>query len=429
MEGPIRIIRSENIEGLHTVGPLYEWSEGKACLYIDAIEFKGKKGGILCYHNPPVHQVGNPGLDAYLEAMEIISKSRGTITFLILYSANDPVHAGGDLKESLTNLEKTLTLKKELESKGALPEEIDQLYAWGDRRLEKGFAVYRGIRRLAQDMRVVAICGGGTRYGGSAEIPLMADILVGDSRSGMCCSEAMIGLIPGWSGVGRAVTKAGLINARYMAEIGTEVKASQLKAMGIYNLVVEVPFSFPKKETTGDPEGDNARYQEALQNHNDETGLLLLPKALEVAACPERDIPRVGEDERLTPATPEALSAEAARRSNPYTYEGLWGKPLNEVRDELKALGRPLAPQSIGALEGLFADCDPFNFNEEQFVEAEMKVDARLYRDSRFRAGIVATLEQKVADFREERELREKELTEAKENMLVIAEHDKRRNL
>jgi hypothetical protein len=30
-----------------------------------------------------------------------------------------------------------------------------------------------------------------------------------------------------------------------------------------------------------------------------------------------------------------------------------------------------------------------------------MEADARLYRDRKFRAGLVATLEQKVADFRE----------------------------
>jgi hypothetical protein len=31
-----------------------------------------------------------------------------------------------------------------------------------------------------------------------------------------------------------------------------------------------------------------------------------------------------------------------------------------------------------------------------------MEADARLYRDPRFRTGIIATLEQKVADFKED---------------------------
>ena len=39
-------------------------------------------------------------------------------------------------------------------------------------------------------------------------------------------------------------------------------------------------------------------------------------------------------------------------------------------------------------------------FDELVFAEKEMKADARLYRDPRFRAGVIATLEQRVADYR-----------------------------
>jgi len=37
---------------------------------------------------------------------------------------------------------------------------------------------------------------------------------------------------------------------------------------------------------------------------------------------------------------------------------------------------------------------------EDVFVEKEMWADARLYRDPRFRAGLIGTLEQRVSDFR-----------------------------
>jgi hypothetical protein len=63
-------------------------------------------------------------------------------------------------------------------------------------------------------------------------------------------------------------------------------------------------------------------------------------------------------------------------------------------------LGRPLAPQSIEALNGLLKTYEPAGFDEEAFVREEADADARLYRDSRFRAGLVATLEQRVADYR-----------------------------
>ena len=398
MKGPIRLLRSGKIKGLASLGPLHEWSEGPAYLVIDQVSFNGKKGTVLCYCNPPVHQVGNPALDAYLEGLDKVLQKKD-LQFLVLCGANDPVHAGGDLKESLEKLDKTLSMKKEKEKAGAPMKEIDQLYDWADRRLEKGVGLHSRIRKLAQGLRVVAVCGGGTRFGGSAEIPLMADVLVGDSRSGMCFSEAMIGLLPGWSGVARALFKAGLDNARYMALTGREVKADKLIAIGIYNRVVDVPLSFPKMPKTGDPKADKAAYAEALERHDEETGMLLLPKGLELATCAQEAVPSVME--RTTLATGAELSEEVKRRSDPQTYAHLFGKPMKEVNEEVGRLGRPLAPQSVEALSALFNRYHASRFDEAAFVKEEADADARLYRDPRFRAGLVATLEQKVADYRE----------------------------
>ncbi len=74
---------------------------------------------------------------------------------------------------------------------------------------------------------------------------------------------------------------------------------------------------------------------------------------------------------------------------------------MKEVNEELGRLGRPLAPQSVEALSALFERYDASRFDEPAFVKEEADADARLYRDPRFRAGLVATLEQKVADYRE----------------------------
>ncbi|HDH86697.1 MAG: hypothetical protein B6I32_01275 [Desulfobacterium sp. 4572_20] len=400
MKGPIRLVRSERIAEYKNLGPLYEWSEGKTYLIIDKVVYKGVSGAVLCYYNPPVHQVGNPGLDAYLEGLDRVFEKRNELQFLILYGANDPVHAGGDLKESLARLDKTLEMKKEKEASGASEEEVDQLFEWADNRLKKGIGLHGSIRKIAKYLRVVAVCGGGTRFGGSAEIPLMADFLVGDSRSGMCFSEATIGLIPGWSGIARTLVKAGAINAEYMAKTAKEVKASQLKAIGTYNVVVDIPFPFPKRRRTDDPEADKAKYQADLETHNDETGMLLLPKGLELGICPVEELPKVGDNERETLATKEDISVEVDRRKNPENYSELWGKPLREVAEEMATMGKPLAPQSIEALNRLIDDYDPSQFDENSFVEKEMKADARLYRDPRFRAGLIATLEQKVGDYR-----------------------------
>lgn len=401
MKGPVQLVRSDKIAAYENIGPIYEWSEGKAYLTIDRVSFKGVAGAILCYCNPPVHQVGNPGLDAYLEGLGRVYEQRDDLTFLILYGANDPVHAGGDLKESLTRLDATLKNKEEKASAGASGEEIDQLFDWADNRLKKGITLHTTLRKIAQYLRVVAVCGGGTRFGGSAEIPLMADYLVGDSRSGMCFSEAMIGLIPGWAGIARTLIKAGPVNAACMAMTSREVMADQLKGIGIYNEVVNIPFPFPKREKTDDPDADKANYLAALERHNDETGLLLLPSALDMATCPESAIARVSDNERLILGTKEVVAQEVARRRDPKSYSHLWGKSLREAKDDIKRLGRPLAPQSIEALNGLLGDYDPAAFDERLFVEREMKADARLYRDPRFRAGLIATLQQTVADYRE----------------------------
>ncbi len=400
MKGPIRLVRSDKIAEYKNLGSIYEWSEGKAYLMIDQVAYKGKVGAVLYYYNPPVHQVGNPGLDAYLEGLDRVFEKRNECEFLILYGANDPVHAGGDLKESLTRLDKTLEMKKEKETSGASPEEVDRLFEWADDRLKKGIGLHGSIRKIASYIRVISVCGGGTRFGGSAEIPLMADFLVGDSRSGMCFSEATIGLIPGWSGIARTLVKAGPLNAEYMAKTSKEIKADQLKAIGTYNVVVDIPFPFPKRQRTDDPEADKVKYQADLETHNNETGMLLLPKGLELGICPAEELPTVGDQDREILATKEDISVEVARRINPENYSDLWGKPLREVAKEMATMGRPLAPQSIEALNSLIENYDPSQFDENAFVEKEMKSDARLYRDPRFRAGLIATLEQKVGDYR-----------------------------
>ena len=399
MKGPITLVRSGKIEGMKNHGPLYEWSEGTAYLVIEKVSYKGVKGAILCYYNPPVHQVGNPALDAHLEGLDKVYATREELKFLILYGANDPVHAGGDLKESLDKLDRTLAMKKEREQGDTPPQEIDQLYDWADNRLRKGVSLHGIVRKIARHLRVVAVCGGGTRFGGSAEVPLMADYLVGDSRSGMCFSEAMIGLLPGWSGVARAIVKSGPINAQYMALTGREVKADKLKMCGIYNAVVDISLAFPKMQKTADPKKDKALYAEALEKHDQETGMRLLPKGLEMAICPEQEIPVLRNPPQLV--SEAEIDREVRERMNPQNYSHLWGKTLKEAGEEIARAGRPLAPQSIEALRSLFEGVEPASFDEAVFVKREMEADARLYRDKKFRAGLVATLEQKVADFRE----------------------------
>lgn len=396
MHGPIRLVRSSAIDGCENMAPIFEWAEGDAYVSIDRVRYRGRTGAILVYNNPPVHQVATPGLHALLDGLDATLRDADRLEYLILYDSNDPLHAGGDLKESLRNLQSTLEAKKVKESEGAPAEEIDRLFSWGEARLKKGITLHAKIRTLADSMRVAAVCGGGLRFGGSAEIPLMADTLVGDGRGGMCFSESMIGIIPGWAGIARVLIKSGYVNAEYMAKTAREVSARRLREIGIYDEVVEVPFPLPKMKRTGRPEEDRRNYRTELDEHNDKTGLILLPRALEQVLSSSA----VEKKEKRRLADRAEIEQEVERRADPYQYAHIWKRPLKEVKEEVARLGRPLAPQSIAALDSLLEGYDPSSFDERRFAKEELEADAALYRDPRFLEGLSAMLDQRVPDFR-----------------------------
>ena len=397
MEGPFRLVRSRDIiHNYENLNPIYEWNREKACLAIDEVRYDGNMGAILCYHNPPIHLIGTTALYAYHEGLDRVMDRLERLDFLILYGANDPVHTGGDLKESLEKLQKSLQSKDEMMLSGAKADEVDKLFSWGEARLQKGIVLYDKIRRIARHARVVGVCGGGLRFGGSAEIQLMSDVLVGDSRSGMCFSEAMIGIIPGWAGMARVLTKAGLENAEYMTKTARLVYAEELKQIGIYNDVVTVDLPFPRKNNRNSQD-----YRSRLEEHDYNTGLLLLPRALELATCAKAEIPSVARKNCRSLASRKDIAREVAARTNPDNYAHIRNQPLRDVQKEITLLGRPLAPQSIAAIEGLLNTLDTGPYDEARFIQEELKADAALYRDPKFIEGLTAMLEQRVPDFRE----------------------------
>jgi enoyl-CoA hydratase/carnithine racemase len=89
-------------------------------------------------------------------------------------------------------------------------------------------------------------------------------------KSGMCFSKAMIGIIPGWAGMVRVLTKAGFENAEYMTKTAWVVHAEKLKEIGIYNDVATTNLPFPNKT-----------------NGNDQDYQLMLEEWPEKAAVPE----------------------------------------------------------------------------------------------------------------------------------------------
>jgi enoyl-CoA hydratase/carnithine racemase len=381
-EGLLRC--ADVIHDCKRTGILYEWAEEKAYLAIHGVRHRDIPGAILYYHNPPVHQIGTTALHAFHEGLDRVIRELKHLEYFILYGPNDPVHSGGDLKESLEKLQKSLRAKEEMERSGAAAGEMDKLFSWGETRLEKGILLYQKIRRIAHEARVVGVCGGGLRFGGSAEIQLMADILVGDSRSGMCFSEAMIGIIPGWAGMARVLTKAGIENAEYMTKTAHLILADDLYEMGIYNELVNVPRPLPRRQNGKGPD-----FHLRLQENDRQTGLLLLPRALKLATCPKTEIPFLPPHHRKIISSKEKILREVKRRTNPHTYTHLKNQRLCDVQEEIETLGRPLAPQSIQALDDLLNFHERLDDHDETvFAQEELKADAALYRDPRFLGGI-----------------------------------------
>ena len=93
---------------------------------------------------------------------------------------------------------------------------------------------------------------------------------------------------------------------------------------------------------------------------------LLLAPALDAALDPPADGERSADS--------RSWDREAiVRRADPATYDDLYGRPLREVKEEIKTLGKPLAPQSVASLDELFARFEgEARFDEEAFILAEL---------------------------------------------------------
>ena len=345
-------------------------------LFLLTIEVDGKRGAILHFENPPAHQMDTQVLYGYASALERIEKQKNELSFLIFSFAPDAIHAGGDLKETLANLHRK------------------EGYRWADRRLLKALSLYKRVRALAQHMRVVSLLAGGEYYGGSAEFVLWADYILGDSRSSICMSETTIGLIPGWGGVARLITKSGYLNARCLVGTARKTSSRELKAIGVLNKVIEVPFPLSQKDTT----------PQKVQEYAQKTLTMLFSDAFGTVSSNAWDNRIVSSADRVVLMNEIELQKEITRRSNPQTYKMLWGKSLADVKNEIATYKKPLAPQSIRVLDLLFASFESLDFDEECFYRMEMRFDAALYRNPLLVEGIRATLHKTVPNFHQQKE-------------------------
>ena len=138
MKDPGKLLhRSDAINGYDHTGILYEWKKDKAYLAIDSVRFRGSNGAILYYHNPPVHQIGTTALYAFHEGLDRVMEKSETLDYFIVYGPNDPVHSGGDLKESLEKLKRSLRAKEEAAFGGGCRGRCGQPFQMGRRASSK----------------------------------------------------------------------------------------------------------------------------------------------------------------------------------------------------------------------------------------------------------------------------------------------------
>jgi len=349
---------------------------------VNRIEYSGIPGFTIFYNNPPYHLVGTDILLEYRESLEWIKDQRDA-QFLLAFRHNGPTHVGANLKESQENLRRSNDL------------------SWARQRLDIGVTTDSLFAELSERMLTFALANGRDMYGGSTELPFMADHVLIGSRATAYLTEVCIGLIHGWASLVRFLSRTRPENVKYIAMTGEGISAQKLKDAGLVAAVLEAP-EYPVSTLKG---ADAS----AFWDHYDiDAHRALFPQAL-------RFISRSVEDISILPVycnnviMPHGneLDGIVNSRADPSNYDGLFGKPLSEAKETVGYPGRPLTPQSIDmlreffrALEGLGPDEIRGRRNELVRMEADM--DFRLYQEhtERLKRGIDAALNQTVADFK-----------------------------
>jgi enoyl-CoA hydratase len=150
-----------------------------------------------------------PMLDAIEHFIRTVASSR-QIRVLVLRGNGRFFSLGGDI-----------------EAWGSLtPEEM--AHRW----ILRGIEVFESIARLPQPV-IAAISG--HALGGGLEFALMADLRVAVAEAKLGTPEVGLGMIAGWSGIGRIAEIAGEVRARELTLLGVPISAEKALAWGLVN--------------------------------------------------------------------------------------------------------------------------------------------------------------------------------------------------
>lgn len=226
----------------------------------------------------------------------------------------------------------------------------------------RGIEVDNRLKALIGTIKTVSIIFG-NRFGGSTELPLMAETSVCDDKSVIQLTEVQLGIIPGWDGFVNCLLRSGRQNAEYICKTGNRIDAEMMKRAGIVEKVVRTPPRPDKKSF--DTEED---YRGALSEYRLRCRNLMLREALDVAVS---DSIQAKEPEPIE-AHEGLVHREVRLRSDPARYRELMReveKRLNALGDapqqdnmrelqgfineRLRELGRPLAPRAVEGIDRL----------------------------------------------------------------------------
>ena len=169
--------------------------------------------GVVTINNPPVNTLGNPVLEALLEAVESLRDDPGVRSVVIAGSGDKAFASGADLPEFVQMLDS--------------PDEI----AYHTSLTRRLFDTISALRQPVVAAVQAAAVGGGL------ELALSCDLIVADERARLGVPEVGLGLIPGAGGTQRLPRRIGAARAAELVLRGRLLKAAAAERIGLVNEV------------------------------------------------------------------------------------------------------------------------------------------------------------------------------------------------
>lgn len=180
-------------------------------LIVERKEHRGQQGLLVQFNNPASEANCIPR-EALEEIYTVLEEHEGDkrLTFILLYEKSRRIHAGADISLFAGDINPQAVLE----------------YLMAGARLAFKF------KEVSKKIRTVSVMEG-ERYGGSVELPLMAEYSICAPGTHIQFSEVNLGIIPGWAGIANLMLRSNRENALYLAATGERMDAQKMLAAGI----------------------------------------------------------------------------------------------------------------------------------------------------------------------------------------------------